>query len=149
MYSIFHYLLSAILIFRKKGKNEFWSIKFSRYNLANLLELPIMTKMFISFVGTKCKLLKTLSFGEQVSVISVRSVISIIACRDQIWTCSLNLFNCDGRTLCSMHHDCESTSASWLCVWATMSCTWEGGSLTPLRCSRWRLRPEKKNSRNR
>ena len=53
------------------------------------------------------------------------------------------------RTLCFMHRDCASTSASWHCVWVTTSCTWGGESLTPLRCSRWRLRLGRRSTTNR
>lgn len=49
------------------------------------------------------------------------------------------------RTLCSLRHASVSIRGSWHCVWATMSCTCGAGSQTPLRCSRWRHRPERRN----
>lgn len=45
------------------------------------------------------------------------------------------------RTLYSTLRGCASTSASWLFAWETMSCTCAAANLTPLKCSRWRLRP--------
>lgn len=42
-----------------------------------------------------------------------------------------------------------STSAFCCCAWETMSCTCSAGSLIPLRCSKWRRRPEKKSTRSR
>ena len=54
----------------------------------------------------------------------------------------LLLFVCDTfsfflrRTLCSLPLVCVSTSVSWLCAWATTSCTCVAASQTPLKCSR-------------
>ena len=65
-----------------------------------------------------------------------------------LWTYALTFyFSC--RTLCSMLHGWGSTSASWHYAWATTSFTWGGGSQIPSRSSRWRLRPERRSTRNR
>ena len=68
---------------------------------------------------------------------------------DVFFYTAMSVLCVSSRTLCSTPLGCGSTSASWHCVWGTMSCTWGGGSPTPSRCSRWRLRPERRSTTNR
>ena len=52
------------------------------------------------------------------------------------------------RILFFMHLAWESISGSWHYAWETMNCTCEEGSLTPLKCNRWRLRRGRRNIRS-
>ena len=49
-------------------------------------------------------------------------------------------------TLSSLHHVFASTSAFWLCAWATMSSICADASQTPSMFSRWRHRREKRRT---
>lgn len=52
------------------------------------------------------------------------------------------------RTLCFTPLVWELTRGSCSSAWAIMNCICGAGSLTPLRCNRWKPRPGKRSNRN-